>query len=409
MSKPRTASAANGSLFLSPEPPFPPIGGGSLRSAALLTYLSRRGPVDRILFREPPFGDPSAAIPPEIEGENCVLVLPFHRKDRLSRLHRNAWRALRAKPALMDRFAGFTPGMKRFLAGRRYRVGVIEHFWCAPYLNVLKEHCEEVWLNLHNIESVLQERSREVSSVVDAIGYRRFASIYRREERVWFPRFDRVLATSENDAALVRQIAPQARTIILPNTIPELPRPERVEEDVVAFSGNLAYPPNIEAVRFFTSEVWPVLQERWPGLRWRIVGKNPEAVVRYLRGEKYIQVSGPVEDAVRELAKAKVAVVPVRTGSGTRVKILEAWAAATPVVSTSLGAEGLPVRDGEHLLLADDAKLFAETVSGLLASQDRRARIGEAGRRLYETSFTWPAGWRVLDKEFGCSVRSPVG
>jgi glycosyltransferase involved in cell wall biosynthesis len=182
-----------------------------------------------------------------------------------------------------------------------------------------------------------------------------------------------------------------------------------VEEDVVAFSGNLAYPPNIEAVRFFTSEVWPVLQERWPGLRWRIVGKNPEAVVRYLRGEKYIQVSGPVEDAVRELAKAKVAVVPVRTGSGTRVKILEAWAAATPVVSTSLGAEGLPVRDGEHLLLADDAKLFAETVSGLLASQDRRARIGEAGRRLYETSFTWPAGWRVLDKEFGCSVRSPVG
>lgn len=405
MSKPYTASAAGASLFLSPEAPFPPVGGGSLRSASLLTYFARTAPVDRILFREPGIRDPSEAIPPKIEGRSCVIELPYHRKDRASRFGRNAWRAIRGRPALMDRFAGFSGAMEDFLRGRRFPAGVIEHFWCAPYLDLLKGYCDEVWLDLHNIESVLQERSYNVSGWVNGLGYQRFAGIYRRKEREWFPRFDRILAASETDAALVRAIAPGASVVVFPNTIPERSRPERVEENVVAFSGNLAYPPNIEAVRYFASSVWPVLRQRWPKLQWRLIGKNPEAVSRYVQGEKYIQLSGPVEDAVRELARAKVAVVPVRSGSGTRVKILEAWAAATPVVSTSVGAEGLPARDGEHLLLADDAERFAETVSECLASQDRRFRIGEAGRTLYERCFTWPAGWRLLDDELARSVR----
>lgn len=371
-----------------------------MRTASLLTYFARKGPVDRILFREPGHPDPAAGFPPGMAGRSCVIDLPFHRKDRLSRLARNARRAILGRPALVDRFAGFSEAMGNFLRQHRFQIGVIEHFWCAPYLELLKQHCEELWLDLHNIESVLQERSALVAGGLDAPGYRRFARIYREKEQEWFPRFDRILAASETDAALVREAAPSARVVVFPNTIPERPRPERVEEDVIAFSGNLAYPPNIEAVRYFAQEVWPALRQRWPGLRWRLIGKNPEAVSRYVRGEKYIQLSGPVEDAVRELARAKVAVVPVRSGSGTRIKILEAWAAATPVVSTTIGAEGLPARNGEELLLADDPKRFAETVSECLASQDRRFRIGEAGRRLYEKSFTWQAGWRLLDREW---------
>jgi glycosyltransferase involved in cell wall biosynthesis len=173
--------------------------------------------------------------------------------------------------------------------------------------------------------------------------------------------------------------------------------PQRAGEDAIVFSGNMEYHPNISAVRFFRREIWPLLRERWPGLIWRLIGKNPEAVERFTSGDARIQVQGQVDDAILELARAKVAVVPLLAGSGTRLKILEAWAAGLPVVSTSLGAEGLGARDGETLLIADDGAAFAEAVSRLLACPNLRERLGMAGRSLLEKEFTWEAAWKRLD------------
>jgi glycosyltransferase involved in cell wall biosynthesis len=158
----------------------------------------------------------------------------------------------------------------------------------------------------------------------------------------------------------------------------------------------MEYHPNRSAVRFFRREVWPLLRERRPELVWRLVGKNPEAVRALTRGDSRIEITGEVEDAVRELAKSKVAVVPLLAGSGTRLKILEAWAAGTPVVSTTIGAEGLPVRDGQHLLLADGASQLAGAVERLLACSDLRERLAAAGRLLLEKEFTWEKAWRHL-------------
>ena len=160
----------------------------------------------------------------------------------------------------------------------------------------------------------------------------------------------------------------------------------------------MEYHPNRSAVRFFRRDVWPQLRERWPGLVWRLVGKNPEAVRQFTIGDPRIEVQGQVEDAVRELARARVAVVPLYwPSSGTRLKVLEAWAAGLPVVSTRVGAEGLPVRDGENILLADSAVAFASAVSRLLACSGLRSQLGRAGRLLLEKEFTWEAAWVKLD------------
>jgi glycosyltransferase involved in cell wall biosynthesis len=129
---------------------------------------------------------------------------------------------------------------------------------------------------------------------------------------------------------------------------------------------------------------------------WRLAGKNPEAIARFLRRDPRIQILGPVEDAVVELARARVAIVPLRAGSGTRFKIVEAWAAGRAVVSTTIGAEGLGAVDGEHLLLADTPERFADAVSALLDSADLRGRLGRAGRRFYEEKFTWESAWASL-------------
>ncbi len=384
-------------LVLSPEAPYPPIGGGALRTASLIEYFARSHEVDLILFRQPDHPDPAALVPLHVHGRRLVLELPRHGTDAASKSVRNAVRAFRGTPPLVDRFSGFASPIARFLQGARYDIGVIEHFWCAPYVRQLRAACDEIWLDLHNVESVLQRREALAAGPLAALGFRRFAESYRRLERELLPRFDVLLAASAHDASLLGPVAPGCRIAIFPNTIPERKAPDRVEEHAVVFSGNLAYRPNTEAVRYFAGKIWPTLRQRWPGLQWRIVGRNPEAIKRFVDPKDYIQCVGPVEDAVLELSHAKAVVVPVLAGSGTRVKILEAWAAGAPVVSTTLGAEGLPVAPGEHLLIADDPLEFAETVSQLLASKPLRRRIGAAGRLLYEQNFTWQAGWRALD------------
>jgi glycosyltransferase involved in cell wall biosynthesis len=147
-------------------------------------------------------------------------------------------------------------------------------------------------------------------------------------------------------------------------------------------------------VRWFRNEVWP----RIPGsTQWRLVGRNPEAVAGIVAGDDRIELIGAVDDAVTEIARSRVAIVPLLSGSGTRFKILEAWAAARPVVSTSIGAEGLGARSDEHLLIADSAPDFADAITRLLKDDALRRRLGEAGRALYLDRFTWTAAWRVLD------------
>jgi glycosyltransferase involved in cell wall biosynthesis len=384
-------------LVLAPEAPYPLAGGGALRTASLLHYLAIGYDVDLVVFRQPGAPDPGQQLPAGLVRRVWVVDLPAHGRSFTARAVRNALRVARGVPPLVDRFAGFGREIEQALEGRRYDIGLVEHFWCAPYGEQVGRVCGRTVLDLHNIESVLDQRCAEVEGGARAWAHRVFSRASLKLERTWLPRFSEVLAASENDAERARAIAPGARVTVYPNALPSTPLPARGNEDAIVFSGNMEYHPNISAVRFFRREVWPLLRERWPGLVWRLIGKNPEAVRRFTSGDARIEVQGQVEDAIRELARAKVAVVPVLAGSGTRLKILEAWAAGVPVVSTTLGAEGLGARDGESLLLADGGPAFAEAVSRLLACTELRQRVSAAGRLLLEKEFTWETAWKKLD------------
>jgi glycosyltransferase involved in cell wall biosynthesis len=384
-------------LVVAAETPYPLAGGGALRTASLLQYLAIGHDVDLVVFRQPGAPDPGRQLPAGLVRRVLVIDLPAHRRSYAARTLRNALRVARGVPPLVDRFAGFGGEMERALEGRRYDIGIVEHFWCAPYWEQAAKVCGRTVLDLHNIESVLDQRCAEVESGARAWAHRVFSRASLKLERIWLPRFSEVLTASESDAKRARAIAPGARVRVYPNALPPTPMPPRTNEDTIVFSGNMEYHPNISAVRFFRREVWPLLRERWPGLVWRLIGKNPEAVRRFTSGDARIQVEGQVDDAIRELARAKVAVVPVLAGSGTRLKILEAWAAGLPVVSTTLGAEGLGAHDGESLLLADGGPAFAEAVSRLLACTDLRQTVGAAGRLLLEKEFTWETAWKKLD------------
>ena len=384
-------------LVLSPEAPYPLVGGGALRTASLIQYLARTRPVDLILFRQPGDPAPAAHLPAGLARRVSVIPLPPTGRGPTARAVRNAVRLVRGVPPLVDRFSGFQRAVEQAIGGMRYGVGVIEHSWCAPYWEQVAPACRRTVLDLHNVESLLHARCAAVEGPGTAFAHRLFRDASLALERTWLPRFSQVLTTSRYDAAAAQAIAPGAHIAVYPNALPWVPQPERADEDVVVFSGNMEYHPNLGAVRFFRAEVWPLLRARWPALVWRLVGKNPAAVSRFTSGDPRIQVTGQVDDAVRELARARVAAVPLLTGSGTRFKILEAWSAGLPVVSTTLGAEGLPARDGEHLLLADGGPAFADAVTRVLENANLRRQLGQAGRLLLETEFTWDSAWKMLD------------
>ncbi len=162
-------------LFLAAEAPYPAIGGGAIRAASVLEYLARRFSVHGIFFREPGAPDPAAAIPPGRLDRADVVELPFHSKRPLARLVRNASRLARNRPPLIDRFSGFENQIERFLSGQHYEAAFIEHFWCAPYVEQVRQHATRVILDVHNVESAWHHSMASSESGALAWGHRRFA------------------------------------------------------------------------------------------------------------------------------------------------------------------------------------------------------------------------------------------
>ena len=358
----------NRALFLSPEPPVAGAGGGGLRSASLLAFLRTKYEVDVADF-----------------------TLREHSKSTPARIWRNAARLVRGIPPLFDRYSGYENQLATRLGAAKYKLGIVEHFWCASYAPLLRQHCDRLVLDLHNIESELAQTHARAARWPASWASERFAESYRRLEKEWLPKFDTLLVTSEQDRARVDH----PHVIVFPNALPEIAEPHVAEENCIVFSGNLEYHPNLEAVRWFRTNVWP--RVRSSGVEWRLVGRNPEAIASIVGGDDRIKLIGPVDDAIPELARAKVCIVPLLSGSGTRFKILEAWAAKRAVVSTTIGAEGLGARGGEQILIADDPEQFAAEIERLLQDPALSQRLGAAGRALYLEKFTWPAAWRALE------------
>jgi glycosyltransferase involved in cell wall biosynthesis len=406
-------------LMLTPEPPYPLNGGGAFRTASLLHYFSRFAEVDLILISAS--GRP-ALLPAGLVRSQQVIALPHHNRGTAARCFRNAGRAIRGVPPLIDRFAGLSSSIEQAVEGRHFDLGIVEHFWCAPYVDQLRSCCTETVLDLHNVESVLHERCSKLGNgrfgngLIRA-GHRRFAAASRKLERALLPRFSTILVPSEEDAGLVRGVlseknaAAGAPVHVYPNSLPWVDAPQCPEYPRLVFSANFEYHPNIDAVRFLVGAIWPQLRMLHPELRLRLVGRGDRFIRHLLPSSSEtngIEVTGPVEDAGAEIAQARIVVAPLRAGSGTRIKILEAWAAARCVVATPLAAEGLVARDGVNIALESDPERFAARVALLLDDPVSRQRIAAAGRRTFEDNYSWETAWKGLDIDLQLTLRSGV-
>jgi glycosyltransferase involved in cell wall biosynthesis len=167
--------------------------------------------------------------------------------------------------------------------------------------------------------------------------------------------------------------------------------PSREQSRSLVFTGSMDWLPNEDAMQFFCRDVLPLIRAEEPDTTLSIVGRSPTPAVIRLGAEPGITVTGRVDDVRPPMAAAAVYIVPIRIGGGTRLKIFEAMAMGKAVVSTSIGAEGLPVRDGEHLVLADDPRAFASAVIRLMRRLDERRRLEAAAHASVAERYDWSA------------------
>jgi glycosyltransferase involved in cell wall biosynthesis len=218
--------------------------------------------------------------------------------------------------------------------------------------------------------------------------------------------FDAVLAVTKEDETSLLEAAGVDRDItVIPiavDTDEVRPLARQPDANHILHIGTMYWPPNIDGVRWFLREVYPIIRRQRPDVVFDIVGSRPpQSLQKISEAGVGINVTGYVTDPTPYLEQAGVFIVPLRAGGGMRVKILNALAQGLPVVSTSLGAEGIAVRNGEHILLADQPADFAAAVVSLLEDPALVARLSRNGRRLAEEVYDYRVVCRSLDQVYG--------
>jgi glycosyltransferase involved in cell wall biosynthesis len=230
---------------------------------------------------------------------------------------------------------------------------------------------------------------------------------HRAHARRHMPLYDSVIAVSEADARALTQLGAR-RVEVVPNGAPVdevSPFPDSADPPTLLFTGSMNHPPNLDAALWLGQEIFPLVAQGLPDARLLIVGRGPQEELGSLRTDPRIEVTGAVPDIAPYFRRATVAIAPLRSGGGTRLKILEALNAGRAVVATHLGAEGLALEDGEHLLLADDPPGLARAAAALLGDPVRRQRLAAAGRAVVERRYDW----RVLGDELEGALLRATG
>ena len=385
-------------LLLTPQFPYPPHQGTSLRNYHIIRGLAERHEVHLLSFKEG-----NGAGEREMPGPlwalcASVTVVPAPRRTMGQRL----WRIVsRTGPDMAHRLESevFGRALEEMLETGRFDVVQVEGIELARYIPAVRRHCAACKLVFddHNAEAALQFSV----FLTDARQPRRWlAAAYSLVQTVRLRRFERwaclaadaVTVVSEADRRALRRLAPELEPVVVPNCIDVEAYRQRPADPVprhdVVFTGKMDYRPNVDAVTWFGREIWPRIRQSRPETTWAIAGQKPHARLAWLGREPGVTVTGRVPAIQPYLVGAGVYVMPLRMGSGTRLKMIEAMAAEKAIVSTPMGAEGYDVAHGDQLLLAETAGEFAEAVLHLLEDNEERQRLGAAAVR-FAAGYDW--------------------
>jgi polysaccharide biosynthesis protein PslH len=377
-------------LYLSRWFPFPPDNGVKMRLFQLIKALAEAHTVDLISF---------CAQPPDLQLASPLKTLCRHIETVLYRpFNPNSLKALSGFLAARPRFLvdTFQPEMAARVASavesERYDLVIASEIDMAPYAEVLKG-------------TPMLFEGPEVSSYLDGLNQPSMSPSGLRRQATWWKLagylknlstvFDGWAVVSEQERQNLLRISPElARARVIPNgadldrrpSRPVEPRPGRL-----IYAGSLTYQANFDAVSYFLREIFPLILEKHPDVKFYVTGGTDQVDVSRLPASPNLVLTGHLADIATAVAESWVSVIPLRKGSGTRLKILESLSLGTPVVSTRKGCEGLDLIPGSHILVADEPANFAAQVNRLLDNPELRFQLGRQGRQQVQREYDWKA------------------
>ena len=380
-------------LWLKTELLHPVDKGGKIRTYHMLKELKRAHHVTYLTLDDGASGAEARARAKEYCHE--LICVPHHTRAKFSagfyaELAANLASRL---PYALKKYE--SAEMRREVAARAGACDVLVCDFLTPAVNMPKQVPAATVLFQHNVEAMIWRRHYEVQRNPPKRAY--LYDQWRktvRFERAACQRFDYVVAVSRDDADTMRREYGIERVADVPTGVDtEFFRPQGQEPRAphnLVFTGSMDWLPNEDAMQFFTREIMPRVRAVVPDVTLTVVGRNPfPSLVELSKRDRSVVVTGRVEDVRPYMERAAAYVVPIRVGGGTRLKIYEAMAMALPVVSTTIGAEGLPVRDGAELLVADTPEEFANAVVRVLTDDKLARTLGAQAAATVRARFGW--------------------
>ena len=268
--------------------------------------------------------------------------------------------------------------------------------------HILNKNCIKIYTS-QNIESTIIYRYYKITKnhFKKILLYLEWFKTLQFEKKVW-RNFDYTVAVSQHDKEMIQSINPTKDILVIPNGVDTqyfYPQESNNVTPNLVYTGEIGWYPNEEAVIYFVKKIYPMIKEKKSGVKFFVVGRNPsKKIIELNKKDKSIIVTGYVDDVRPYIAQSSIYIVPIRIGSGTRLKILEAMAMGKPVVSTTIGCEGLEVTPGENIILADKPEEFALNVINLIEDKNEAKKLSYAGRMLVEEKYDWKVVYSKIDE-----------
>jgi polysaccharide biosynthesis protein PslH len=409
-------------LILTPQLPYPPHQGTTIRNYNLIAGLAQRHTLDLLTFASMEGAAALAASPlPSLCRQIITEPLPAR---TLTARARDMFTTPLPDMALRLASPALHAGMARLLAENEYDVVQIEGIEMARYALAQLEPAylmsegdktrrrPRLVFDDHNAEYVLQQRAfvtdvrrprRWPGAAYSLVQWQKLRAYERRICRA----AGRVVAVSEADRASLRRLMPDLEVAVVPNGVdldfyrPGVTSPiEGLGADALVFTGKMDYRPNVDAVLWFVEAVLPLIQQAAPQAHFYVVGQQPHARLAALAGHPGVTITGGVPDVRPYIAAAGAYVIPLRIGGGTRLKVLEAMAMGQAIVSTRLGCDGFPFADGGEARLADTPADFAAATLSVLRDREQAARLGRAARDYVAAHYGWERIVPLMEKMY---------
>ncbi|MCD6598494.1 MAG: glycosyltransferase [Bacteroidales bacterium] len=373
--------------------PYPPKDGGSLATWSLTSGMMQHGVKLKVIsMQTSKHSQTNEELPPEIANNISYDIIPLNTDIKITRLIHNL--LFSKLPYNLERFSSdkFSGEIISSINENTFDIILLEGLSMAIYIPLIRSYTStKIVMRAHNIEYKIWEGLSESRKGIFRKNYLKIlSSRLKHFEYLQLSFYDGIVPITENDAVLITKMGYKGPLQVIPFGMDlknyQFPDKEPIPKDLI-FIGALDWNPNIDGLNWFLNKVWPQIHKDYPDLHFHIAGRNPSKRLLPLFKTPGIKYYGEVEDTNSFMAKGSLLVVPLFSGSGMRIKIIEGLARKKCIVTTPKGSEGIPVEEGKHLLTASSSVEFINQIKKILENQNVCETLSQEGYQFVKQNY----------------------